>query len=80
MDMKTESENKEEKDVLHELQCKHSRNLKATSNLKHKLFQKSKLLEFSNKKGVNLERKLMTAKSEIAGISRILGNIRICIY
>ncbi|XP_043482513.1 myosin-11-like isoform X2 [Leptopilina heterotoma] len=72
MDKNTELENKEEKDVLHELQCKHSRNLKATSNLKHKLFQKSKLLELSNKKGENLERKLMTARSEIAGISRIL--------
>lgn len=83
MDMDAQFENKkrelkevrEQKKKLLELQDKTSLNLKANSNLESQLTEKSKQLEVSNKRRDNLERELVTARSEAAGIKRILGNL-----
>ena len=82
MDMEAQFENKkrelkevrEHKKKLLELQDKTSLNLKANSNLESQLTEKSKQLELCNKKRDNLERELVTVRSEAAGIKRILGN------
>lgn len=83
MDLDVEFENKkrelkevrEQRKKLLELQDKTSLNLKANSNLESQLTEKSKQLDLSNRKRDNLERELVTARSEAAGIKRILGNI-----
>ncbi|XP_043478055.1 citron Rho-interacting kinase-like isoform X2 [Leptopilina heterotoma] len=80
MDLDAEMENKkrelkevrEQKKKLLELQDKTSLNLKANSNLESQLTEKSKQLDLSNRKRDNLERELITARSEAAGIKRIL--------
>lgn len=84
MDLDAEMENKkrelkevrEQKKKLLELQDKTSLNLKANSNLESQLTEKSKQLDLSNRKRDNLERELVTARSEAAGIKRILGKRR----
>lgn len=81
MDLDAEFENKkrelkevrEQRKKLLELQDKTSLNLKANSNLESQLTEKSKQLDLSNRKRDNLERELVTSRSEAAGIKRILG-------
>ncbi|XP_051160564.1 citron Rho-interacting kinase-like isoform X3 [Leptopilina boulardi] len=80
MDLDVEFENKkrelkevrEQRKKLLELQDKTSLNLKANSNLESQLTEKSKQLDLSNRKRDNLERELVTSRSEAAGIKRIL--------
>lgn len=65
---------KEQKEKLLEHQDD-SKNIKVNSNIESKLSEKSKLVELFKKRIANLERQLMTSRSETSGIKKILGNI-----